>query len=379
MSIAIGDIEIPSSPVPYIKATGKRIALNRMGNKRRIGREIIEKIRADHPDRDILVVPFAGGLGGSTEAIRSGMTVFANDLDPYVVALIRALTDPAAEGYDEMQRILEKPDWVLREDFLDAAKKAPEDYPQWWVGYLQSVWSFGGVGQTYLYGKKVELPKLALHCLVVEDEDEGAREVFGEEVSSLLIERVRAESDIRNRRLAAGRVMRGHGLPPQIHHLERLQHLAALRDLEELGNLYLSCGDYKNTRDLLENLPLDRVVVYCDPPYADLRSGNYVVNITGIGGFDPAEHWEWAESLPVPVYVSEYKAPDGWVPAFSKDIAVKSTPDGNHRKVKEVLWIPEWQHEAYHRANQWQGKDRLSDPEARGHPAPHDSSIDPRR
>ena len=48
-------------------------------------------------------------------------------------------------------------------------------------------------------------------------------------------------------------------------------------------------------------------VIYCDPPYADTTGYEM--------GFDSAKFWQWAERQAragVLVYVSEYKAPDGW-------------------------------------------------------------------
>jgi len=54
--------------------------------------------------------------------------------------------------------------------------------------------------------------------------------------------------------------------------------------------------------------PTDQEIVYCDPPYEDT---------TGYGcGFDHATFWAWAEHHSrrgVPIVVSEYRAPEGWV------------------------------------------------------------------
>lgn len=56
----------------------------------------------------------------------------------------------------------------------------------------------------------------------------------------------------------------------------------------------------------------DGSMVYCDPPYE---------GTTGYGfPFDSQLFWSWADelSLRCDVYVSEYRAPDGWVPVWKK-------------------------------------------------------------
>ena len=53
-------------------------------------------------------------------------------------------------------------------------------------------------------------------------------------------------------------------------------------------------------------------VIYCDPPYRATMGYGVL--------FDHDKFWAWAESASTvcDVYVSEYDAPDGWVPIWSK-------------------------------------------------------------
>ena len=103
------------------------------------------------------------------------------------------------------------------------------------------------------------------------------------------------------------------GGKPKIQSLERLQSLESLESLERLERLQrleslerleISGRDYREVR-----IP-DGATVYADPPYAGTN---------GYGaGFDNAAFWEWARSRPFPVFVSEYKAPDDFLPVWGK-------------------------------------------------------------
>lgn len=69
-------------------------------------------------------------------------------------------------------------------------------------------------------------------------------------------------------------------------------------------------------------------LVYCDPPYA---------GTTGYGAaWDPAEFWEvmsaWRDRGAA-VFVSEYAAPEGWAPVWSKPHRVNMTKDDNRERV----------------------------------------------
>lgn len=60
----------------------------------------------------------------------------------------------------------------------------------------------------------------------------------------------------------------------------------------------------------------DGAVVYCDPPYAGTTA--YAVD------FDSDQFWQWAQDLSkrCKVFVSEYKAPEGWYSIWQREKAV---------------------------------------------------------
>ena len=91
-------------------------------------------------------------------------------------------------------------------------------------------------------------------------------------------------------------LQRLQGLPP----LQRLQRLQRLQSLQRLT---ISSGDYRDVR-----IPAN-ATVYCDPPYRDTEGYNGMT-------FDHGEFWQWVAARDFPVYVSEYSAPEGFVPIF---------------------------------------------------------------
>lgn len=77
-------------------------------------------------------------------------------------------------------------------------------------------------------------------------------------------------------------------------------------------------------------------VIYCDPPYAD------TTGYGGVGRFDSEAFWrtadEWAQAGAV-VFVSEYSAPDSWVPILEID---RHSPMaiGSAARAVERLYVP---------------------------------------
>lgn len=71
-------------------------------------------------------------------------------------------------------------------------------------------------------------------------------------------------------------------------------------------------------------------VVYCDPPYA---------GTTGYesGAFDHARFYAWCEAQTVPVFVSEFSAPNHWRAVFEKE-QTRSMRSGDSGKMQEKLF-----------------------------------------
>lgn len=105
---------------------------------------------------------------------------------------------------------------------------------------------------------------------------------------------------------------------------------ALLKDAEAIGKATV-------TNSSFENLPAvpARPVIYCDPPYADTTD-------YGLSDFPHELFWEkarqWAESG-ADVFVSEYNAPEGWVPIWEKEVAGQLDLRKERTKPVEKLFV----------------------------------------
>ena len=289
-------------PIPY------------MGSKRVVGQYIYRAI-ANRESKGLLADPFCGGFAISEIFLKNGWRVMSSDKNKYVVALIKAVVskDPAyiSEG--------NHPHFYTREEFYDIAVNNPDNYPDWLVGYVQCIFSFGNQQRSYMFSREIEKYKLAGHKWAVENDDNSMREIFGKAIPERWYQGVAKLDSWQKRRLAIRKVVS----LLNIHELSQLQNLERLQQLERLE----SCS-YEDAK-----IPTN-AVIYCDPPYAN--TGEYAEN-----NFDSAKFWRWAEEKAKhqPVYVSEYTAPDGWVSIL--DLPRKST------MAAEVSELPEYIEKLY--------------------------------
>lgn len=99
------------------------------------------------------------------------------------------------------------------------------------------------------------------------------------------------------------------------------------RALPYLGDVYLlEARDYRL-------FPVESVdALYLDPPYA---------GTTGYkGGFDSEAFWTWASSLGLPMFISEYAAPKGWITLWETKLRQQTNRDTNARDVRteRLFW-----------------------------------------
>lgn len=96
---------------------------------------------------------------------------------------------------------------------------------------------------------------------------------------------------------------------PRNHQAESAR--AAIRDRDKMlaGQVTVTHADYSECSPA----PGERAAIYCDPPYATSADSKLYA-----APFDGAEFWRWAaeRSREHDVFVSEYEAPDGWVPIW---------------------------------------------------------------
>ncbi len=252
-----------------------RLGVPYQGSKNAIAREIVSCL----PDGKRFVDVFAGGCAVTHAAILSGKyeSFLANDLHGFGVRLFR---DAIAGKYMDAWR-----NWVSREEFFEKKDTDP---------MVSLCWSFSNNGRDYLYAKDKEESKRAEHLRL--GKGDGNEAAHGMQ---------QCESHVRMRAL------------------ERLHALEGVRAVERIETSFASYADVEIR---------EGDVVYCDPPYADTQRYN-------TAPFDSAAFWKWCDEHPFPVFVSEYKAPDGFVPIWTKGKSVLMNQHGADGKVSEYLFV----------------------------------------
>jgi site-specific DNA-adenine methylase len=261
-------------PVPY------------MGSKRRSAGKIFSTIRNLEPEGNVLVDLFCGGLAISEYFIKNGWTVIANDKNKYVVELIREAVN--GRFNDEVFT----PEFITKDMFKDVITNT-QKYDDWYVGYVQCVWSFGNSQRDYLFGKDVEPIKRAGHELVI-NKDRGLIDKLGLEIPERYMQGILKQDNWHKRRIALAKV--SHAMSTRVLELRQLQQLERL---EQPQRLELYSKDYR------EILIPEGAVIYCDPPYqgtAEYKESD----------FNHTEFWDWVRKTSKihPVYISEYNAPE---------------------------------------------------------------------
>lgn len=269
-------------PIPY------------MGSKQRSAGKIYQTIKNLNPEATTICDLFCGGFAIGEFFLRNDWQLIANDKNKYVVALINQVINI---GLDEKKCLK----WVTRELFLHI-KENPGSYENWYIGYVQSVWSFGNNQKFYLYGKKIESYKKAGHNLVI-DCDPDLILQLAPDLSKKYIEAIIKQKSWSVRRISLSRVTKL--FKKRIPELERQQHLERLEKLQQLER------NKKIQKVKLSSLSYEQVeipsncIIYCDPPYQGTTE-------YAEGGFDHDKFWDWAreKSKTHKVYISEYNAPD---------------------------------------------------------------------
>ena len=271
-----------------------------MGSKRISAGKIFQAISNLHPNGGMLVDLFCGGFAISEYFYKNGWRVIANDKNKYVIALLKTIIFDSIE-----ENKLTK--FVTRKMFEDI-KNNPDNYEDWYVGFVQCCWSFGNNQRGYLFGKNVESIKKAGHEIVINKNPEFIQKLITD-IPQKYIDGIIKQDTWHKRRIALCKVsdklkMRLEQLQQlqQMQHLQRLEQLERLERLEQLQQLErleLSSMDYREVK-----IPKG-AIIYCDPPYKGTTE--YKEN-----EFNHNEFFEWVKikSENNPIYFSEYQSPE---------------------------------------------------------------------
>ncbi len=290
---------------------------------------------------------FAGGCAVTHAALLSGKykTYFANDITDSVTLF----TDAIAGKYRDETR------WISREDFFRLKDTDP---------YVRICWSFGNDQKSYLYSKKNEAWKKAVHYAVVQNDWQqfemlcpqvamGCREmakhtttikerysVVKAGIKEFLLANANEEEVFRNplynscevrtinktRALGAidtSRLLQSSQSLKRLQSLESLERLQSLESLERLQSLE---SDYRDVQILPGS------VIYCDPPYC---------GTTGfVNGFNHDAFYEWCGKQEEIVVISEYEMPETFVCIAEREKCVHYSATNNAQRKMERLFIP---------------------------------------
>lgn len=334
------------------------------GSKNKIAEKIIDIL----PQADNFYDLFAGGCAITHRALLTGKYkhIYAND----ICDMPKLFLDAINGKYANEDR------WISREEFFKNL-----DDP-----YIKSTWSFGGIGSSYIYSKKIEPYKKALWFAIMFN-DWTDFEVLMPETVSRCKNASNGVSNKKDRRLTIQRELTKyikeneaegnhswmmHPLYSQIKRgtyqgnlltaaknlesLQSLEHLQSLHQgdlmyfiqnlelqslerLEALQSLYtVNKCDINDvltiSKKSYEEVPiLPNSVIYCDIPYYSTAGYNK-------SEFDYEKFYDWCMKQTAPVYISEYWMPeDRFECIMTKEVVRKCGATKSH-KLTEKLFIP---------------------------------------
>ena len=292
-----------------------------MGSKNKIARDIVEQL----PSAEYFVDLFCGGCAVTHAAILSGKykKFIVNDIAP---DMPRLFVDAINGKYRNEKR------WISREDF-ERLKDTDT--------YVRTCWSFGNDGHSYIYGRKIEPWKKALHYARVLGDFSLLKRDYGINTNDAPRQNIAKNADtwkLRDklkyslRRLQSLRPLQSLQSLQRLKSLENLQNLQSMNNLRRLqslesmeSNLQIFSLDYQSVE-----IPHDSVV-YCDIPYRGTKEYKD-------GGFDYLRFYDWLRTRDFPVYISEYAMPDDFFSVWSRD-KVSTCGTHNNRKTMEHLFV----------------------------------------
>lgn len=267
--------------------------------------KLAERIVALLPEAEHLYDIFAGGCAVTHCAMAQTGGLFskwrrfhAND----ATDMPRLFADAMAGKYADERR------WISREDFL----RLKEDDP-----YVRSVWSFGNNGRNYLYSRKLEPYKKALHEMLFAETVQQRRLLYRTVIKELLpLLPLLPQTSVQSL----------HSLQ-SLGGLESLQRLGGL---ERLQRLEITQSDYRD----VEILPGS--VIYADPPY---------IGTLGYGKakFDHEAFYDWCEQQDAPLFISEYWMPEDRFTCIAEWGRTSPLSPTNNTRVTERIFRPNTQ------------------------------------
>ena len=291
-----------------------------MGSKRKLATDILLFMIRKNPTATKIYDIFGGGGAISFTALQMPQfeAVTYNELDRRIFSLVEYIKNAQKHKKDHLElyklgQVYEDKlyEWVSRDRFK---KEVAEE--GWYAGFLQSVWTFGNRGTSYLFGKEIEEYKRLGHMVAVyrDEESFGKLKVILPSLPKLIL----SKNTIYQRRL----IIFQCATERKYKELQQLQQLEQLQRLE-ITNLSYADIDPKSFDE--------KSIVYLDPPY--INTASYKED-----GISHDDLYKWIAGIEVPVYLSSYESPLKPVKAMNHRTTLSAVPR-EKEKSERTEWL----------------------------------------
>lgn len=260
------------------------------GGKSKLAERIVDLL----PSATHLYDLFAGGCALTHCALHSGkwQTVHFNDINDSVVLFKNCLDGDIPDGSE----------WISREEFFKRKDSDP---------YVRLIWSFGNNQCDYLYSRRIEPYKKAVHEMIYAKTPNERRLKFKEvcRLMPTVTERQSIDHESSERAAALNSLemgmVRAHATSKNVK--ETLYRLAHIERAERGGTVSMSLfqeGEYEmSMKDYRDVEILPDLVIYCDIPYRNTCEYRDET-------FDHDAFYGWALKQAAPLFISEYWMPE---------------------------------------------------------------------
>lgn len=283
------------------------------GSKNKIAKKIVDILPSATHFYDL----FCGGCAISHYAMTTGkyQHIHINDINPMCPQFFVDCLDGKYNNDDR---------WISREDFFRLKDSDP---------FVAFVWSFGNNLRNYMYGRKVEPWKKALHYLLY-FRDASLVRSFGCDMEYISqIENI--EDRYAAIRLHLKSTFRGKNELPNYCQHRRCVDIYAQRVYAPIEGIKSCIGtsscDYSDFTFEKDS------IVYCDIPYKG--TDGY-----GKDKFDHDRFYEWCSLQEQPVFISEYDMPADRFVVIAEIDHTSSLCATSVKKTKERIFVPKHQY-----------------------------------
>lgn len=324
-----------------------------MGSKRKIAKELMQKMFEIKPKAKYFYDIFAGGGAMSFYALQCGLKVHYNEKQKGMVDLLEYILNRARNQEKGQYGIF--PDdfynFITREEFFDLIDKDTIK-----AQFSRICYSFGNRQDTYCYGKDIENYKHLAHNIVMFRCEKSLKEFnqlfnknfvlsdkstwnerrldymqqFSREQRAVKKEQLQhLETAIQFERLSYFDRQEKMQSVQRIYQLERIGELkeASLQILESLPAFTITNLDFA---DVKITTPLEESIIYLDPPYRNTTEYKEKFDYTRVD--------EYFKQSPYTCFMSEYNAPFKSILEIKKESLFNNNFDKRKFVIEKLFW-----------------------------------------